>query len=164
MGVKGGLEAAVHSICSYIEEYGHIEEWCCFKIDIKMLLMSVIERYSPSSSRVFRFSGLGKVVILMCWFHPWFSSMAGVQQGDPLGPMLFSLVNLELIDEIGFLKAYIFVWYLDDGTFIGTRKSISKLLQSLMSKGPSFGLSLNLKNARYFDLLEIKLFLKLIQM
>ena len=26
VGVKGGLEAAVHSIRSYIEEYGHIKE------------------------------------------------------------------------------------------------------------------------------------------
>ena len=43
--VKSELEASVHSIRSYIEEYGHIEELCCFNIDIKMVLMNVIERY-----------------------------------------------------------------------------------------------------------------------
>ena len=67
MGSKGGLEAAVHSMRSYIEGYGHIEEFCCFKIDIKILLMNVIERYSPpSSSRVSRLSDLGRVVISIC--------------------------------------------------------------------------------------------------
>ena len=56
--------------------------------------------------------------------------------------MLFSLVILELIDEIGLLEGlHLSLWYLDDGTFIGTRKSMSKLLQSLMLKGLSFGLS-----------------------
>ena len=68
MGVKGGLEAVVHSIRSYIEEYGHIEELCCFKIDINMLLMSAIERYfSTVFIKSFQISGLGKVVILICW-------------------------------------------------------------------------------------------------
>ena len=81
--------------------------------------------------------------------------MAGVQQGDPLGPCFFSLVILELIDEIGLLEGlHLSLWHLGDSTFIGTTKSISKLLQSLMSKGSSFGLSLNLKHARCFGLLE----------
>ena len=50
------------------------------------------------------------------------------------------------MDEIGPIEGLqLSLWYLDDGTFIGTRESISSLLQSLVSKGPNFGLFLNLK-------------------
>ena len=50
---------------------------------------------------------------------------SGVQQGDPLGPLLFSLVLLQFID---FVKLHdvvkIHLWYLDDGTFIGSKSSL----------------------------------------
>ena len=47
------------------------------------------------------------------------SSTAAVQQGDPLGPLLFSLS----------------IWYLDDGTFNGKRDSVSNFLNLIISKG-----------------------------
>ena len=36
------------------------------------------------------------------------------------------------------------LWCLDDGSFVGNRESISSLLQSLLAKGPIFGLQINL--------------------
>ena len=43
-------------------------------------------------------------------------STAGVQQGDPLGLLLFSLVILQLLDDIGPLSGMqLNLWYLDDG-------------------------------------------------
>ena len=49
-------------------------------------------------------------------------SKFSVQQGDPLSPLLFRLVVLELLDEIGnqISDLRLQIWYLDDGTFIGT--------------------------------------------
>ena len=73
--------------------------------------------------------------------------MAGVQQGDPLGPVLFSLVILELIDEIGLLEGlHLSLWYLDDGTYIGIRKSLS---QALMLKSEFWSVSKS-KNCKIF--------------
>jgi len=50
----------------------------------------------------------------------------GVQQ---LGPLLFSLVLLQFID---FIKLHdlvkLHLWYLDDGTFIGSKSSLLKLI------------------------------------
>ena len=62
---------------------------------------------------------------------------SGVQQGDPLGPFLFSLVLMQFID---FVKLHdlvsLHLWYLDDGTFIGSKSSLLKLLDSYSVHGP----------------------------
>ena len=76
---------------------------------------------------------------------------AGVQQGDPLGPLLFSLVLLDFIQSAGFRSSvYLSLWYLDDGTFIGRRSSLTNLLTSFSQDGPAFGLHLNLAKCEIF--------------
>ena len=42
------------------------------------------------------------------------------------------------------------LWYLDDGTFAGTRSAVAELLQLFHKHGPSFGLTLNLKKYEVF--------------
>jgi len=54
---------------------------------------------------------------------------ANVHQGDPLGPLLFSIVLLDFIYSPGLHSSvYLSLWYLDDGTFIGSRSSLTTLL------------------------------------
>ena len=58
---------------------------------------------------------------------------------------------MELLDEIENIpgiKAQL--RYLDDGTFIGTRESVSILLKSLVHKGPSFGVYINMNKCEPF--------------
>ena len=72
------------------------------------------------------------------------------KQGDPLGPLLFSLVILQLLDDIGNLPGLLLkLWYLDDGTFVGERKSIA-LLEKLSSLGPRHGLYINKAKCEVF--------------
>ena len=42
------------------------------------------------------------------------------------------------------------LWYLDDGTFAGTRSAVAKLLDLFRIHGPSFGLTLNLNKCKVF--------------
>ena len=68
-----------------------------------------------------------------------------MQQGDPLGPLLFSLVILQFIDAVN-LRDFVELnlWYLDDGTLVGKQYSLSSLLSLFATRGPDFGLHLNL--------------------
>ena len=87
-------------------------------------------------------------------------STAGVQQGDPLGPLLFSSVVSQFLDSVGSNNGLdLPLWYLDDGSFVGTRDSVGKFVASLVLMGPAFGLNLTWKNARYIGLVVINLFL-----
>ena len=54
-------------------------------------------------------------------------SSCGVQQGDPLGPFLFSLVLAPIIEKIQALSPDLNLWYLDDGVIVGPPMSFRRL-------------------------------------
>ena len=118
-GVRGGVEAAVHAARLYVRD---LEQRCVLKLDFKnafntlcrdkmlravqtfipVLLPFVHSFYSAPSS--------------LCWGDKIIQSMEGVQQGDPLGPLLFCLTIHPLVF---LLKSELSIWYLDDGTIEG---------------------------------------------
>ena len=72
-------------------------------------------------------------------------SSEGVQQGDPLGPLLFSLVMRELASEIHAAtpKLDLNLWYLDDGILAGASCDVRHAFDVLELNGPRWGLHLN---------------------
>jgi hypothetical protein len=73
-------------------------------------------------------------------------SQSGVQQGDPLGPLLFSIVLNQLTDKIQLSCPILLLnkWFCDDGTMIGSREEVVKALNIIIEEGESLGLILNL--------------------
>jgi len=72
-------------------------------------------------------------------------SLAGVQQGDPLGPLLFSLVLQTLTQKIkeACPALALNVWFLDDGTLIGRTDDVLRAVQIISEDGPLLGVRIN---------------------
>ena len=68
-------------------------------------------------------------------------SESGVQQGDPLGPLLFCLVIKPMTELI---SSRLNLWYLDDGALGGDPEDVRDDLVTIMKESEKLGLSLNL--------------------
>eukprot|EP00731_Ephydatia_muelleri_P007357 Em0003g1605a len=89
-------------------------------------------------------------------WHPLgqLSSEVGVQQGDPLGPLLFSLVLHKVVSYIAqdreCLPLLFNGWYLDDGVLLGHSQAVNRALTLIQKMGPSLGLFVNVSKCELF--------------
>ena len=67
-------------------------------------------------------------------------SAEGVQQGDPLGPLLFCLSTMCIMEQ---LTSELYILYLDDCTLGGTVESVLHDLQTVEQEARQLGLQLN---------------------
>jgi len=78
----------------------------------------------------------------------------GVQQGDPLGPFLFSAGNQAAFDALpqgGALHRL----YRDDGVFLGSVAEVEEVLGALRQTLPPLGLELNLRKTTVWGLGQV---------
>ena len=100
---------------------------------------------------------MGLVVLWVFMWHPMgqVSSQSGVQQGDPLGPMLFALVLHKLVTSIEVdddcLHLILEAWYLDDGVLAGERSAVIRALHLIEELGPYLGLHINFSKCELFS-------------
>ena len=75
------------------------------------------------------------------------SSQAGVQQGDPLGPLLFCLVLHVLVSKLLNESPGLALnnWYMDDGSLFGKIEDVLKAWKLIKELGPELGLFSNLE-------------------
>ena len=67
-------------------------------------------------------------------------SDSGVQQGDPLGPLLFSLAINDIVSS---MKSNFNLWYLDDATIVEDQRSVCDDKQRCSCMLADIGLFLN---------------------
>ena len=151
-GTKGGAEAAVHAARCFVEEV-QLESRVLLKLDFKnafntihrhvllQLVRDSLPEYFPFLWQTYRFPSK------LLYGEHILESARGVQQGDPLGPMLFCLVIRELTKS---LVSPFNVWYLDDGTVGGDIDSVLLDLETVVSEGSKLGLELNTTKCEMF--------------
>ena len=157
VGTPNGAEAVLHSANRFLN---------CFHSDGSLAMLTV--DFSNAFNLVDRTALLREVNCRCPGIYPWvkfiyaqparlyvgndcIGATTGVQQGDPLGPLLFALALHPLVLQVQEnCKLPFHAWYLDDGTIMGDTTEVAKALDIIRSEGPSLGLKLNIKKTEVF--------------
>ena len=137
MGVSGGAEEILHSVNRVLSKRHEDGSLAMLTVDFsnafnlvdRTVLLREVRARCPSISLWVEFL-YGKAGRLYLGDgHIW--SATGVQQGDPLGPLLFALVLHPLVHKIrDNCKLLLHAWYLDDGTVIRKSVEVAKALNN----------------------------------
>eukprot|EP00731_Ephydatia_muelleri_P005540 Em0002g1716a len=158
---KAGAEKIVHSLRRCIEENWLSGDFVLFKVDMSNAF-NMVSRQAVMDQCATYFPELLPWVSWCYGSHTSFwhpmgqiSSQTGVQQGDPLGPMLFALVLLKLVTSTDAdddcLQLLLEAWYLDDGVLAGERSAVIRALHLIEDLGPHLGLYINFSKCELFS-------------
>ena len=163
-----GAEKVIHGLRHCIEEHWEEEDFVVLKIDM-CNAFNLVSRQALLDECAFHFPDLlpwaswcyGQQPLLQ---HPLgtVTSEVGVQQGDPLGPMLFSLVLHKLVSAIATdedtAKLLFHAWYLDDGVVAGPKQSVLHALTIIQELGPPLGLVINPSKCELYSQNDMSVF------
>ena len=151
-GTQMGCEKIIHTVRSFIHSSLDSEN-ILLKLDFKNAF-NTIERDIMLKSFQEKFPDLYPFVwqsyrypTNLFYDSKLILSQIGCQQGDPLGPLLFSLFIQPLVQQ---LNSQLNLFYLDDGTLGGDPKVVLSDLQEIIKYGSEIGLELNPSKCELF--------------
>ncbi|GJX12154.1 putative reverse transcriptase domain-containing protein [Tanacetum coccineum] len=158
-GVRGS-EAILHAVNRLIKGRGDDASFSKLLVDFKNAF-NLVDREVMLREVCLRCLAISRWVEF-CYSNParlyygehtlW--SCQGVQQGAPLGPLLFALVLHPWWRYFGKIRdsftLSLQAWYLDDGTVGGDTLVVRNVLKLIMKDGPRYGLHLNADKTEVF--------------
>ena len=153
--VKNGAEAILHSFNRYIRDPTLCDDNTVLSLIDFTNAFNRINRNSLLQEVYDHFPGMygwiqycyGGVRSKLFVGHNIIHASAGVQQGDPLGPLLFALVLHPLLTRLRQDFAVTVGAYLDDLTIAGSADQVSQAIQYIRREGPSHGLSMSMSKS-----------------
>ena len=159
VAVKGGAEGIVHATRVSFEKLQKSKNSRILQIDFKNAFNSV--KRSKVLEAVAKFLPSVAPFATFCYSqhshlhfnNTYLSSQSGVQQGDPLGPLLFSLALWPIIKEVETKIPNLVQhnWYLDDGILAGTHRQLCTALHFLTNLCEGCGLELRIEKCELWS-------------
>ena len=151
VGVTGGAEAIIHALAGFSKSLKNdevilqVDFMNAFNMVNRNIIMEQVKLHFPSLVNLVNVLYANEGRLLMGKGKTFWSCL-GVQQGCPLGALLFALVLNILIAKIKLKNPdlKLNLWYLDDGHIIGNVDEILSVLKVIEIEGPHLGLFLNL--------------------
>ncbi|XP_055340939.1 uncharacterized protein LOC129590009 [Paramacrobiotus metropolitanus] len=142
--VRGGAEAIVHATRHFIlskpediKALVKIDFRNAFNTVSREIILDAVHTHFPEYDEFF-WSAYGYHSSLFI-DQTVLSSECGVQQGDPLGPLLFCLALLRVIAT---LSTELNAWYLDDGTLGGAPAAVAENFTRVIEGARTIGLDI----------------------
>ena len=150
VAVQGGAEAAVHALRAWVGRNAGSHDAVVVKIDFQNAF-NTISRDAVLREARERFPALARWTT-WCYQRPThlqfgdtvLQSASGVQQGDPLGPLLFSAGVQPLAAGLRSGPVDFSVFYLDDGVLAGPLAAVNAALAHIQQGAAALGLTVNL--------------------
>jgi hypothetical protein len=155
VGVRGGAEGLVHALNRLVAHQQDSPDLVVVSLDFQNAFITV-DRNRMLAEVALHCPSIWQYVATTygCAAHQYVGphvvdSTTGVQQGDPLSPLLFALTVQPLLLDLHRESPDVRQgWYLDDGTFVGPVPAAQQAVQLVVDRAPAYGLSLNPQKCR----------------
>ena len=146
-------EAAIHALRAWVGRHAGSHDSVVVKIDFQNAFKTISREAVLGEARE-HFPALARWVT-WCYQSPSnlqfgdaiLQSSTGVQQGDPLGPLLFSAGVEPLAAGLKQGSVDFSIFYLDDGLLAGSLADVSDALTKLQQAAAALGLAVNLSKS-----------------